>query len=374
MASENEKLHVMTVKDIGHYLDSTIPLSYQESYDNSGFQTGDAEKEISSALISLDITDDVLNEAISTGCGLIITHHPLIFNGLKKFTGKTFVERLLIKALKNDIAIYSAHTNLDVLKEGVSNKMAQKLGLKNIRILSPLKNKLLKLVVYVPEDQIEQVREAVFDAGAGFIGNYDKCSFSSRGNGSFRAGDNANPFAGKKGKIHFEKEIRFETVILSHMKDKIIKAMIKAHPYEEVAYDLYAIENDYNEAGMGCVGELDGEMKEKEFLEKLSFLFNSKGIRYSGLSGKTIKKIAMCGGAGISLLNESLSLGADAFVTSDIKYHNFFEADNKILLVDIGHFESEKFSQEILYDLIIKKFPKFAVRFSETNTNPINYL
>lgn len=364
----------MKIKEICLYLDSIVPLSFQESYDNSGLQAGNEENEISSALISLDITEDVLNEAINAGCGLIITHHPLIFSGLKKITGRSFIERILIKALKNDIAIYSSHTNLDIVKGGVSNRMAQKLKLQHIKVLSPLKNKLMKLVTYVPENHIDKVREAVFEAGGGVIGNYDKCSFSTTGYGSFKGGENTKPFIGEKGKIHFEKEVRFETVILSHFKDKIINALIKSHPYEEVAYDIYALENEYIEAGLGCTGELQDEMDDMDFLRNLSVVFNSKGIRYSQLTGRKIKKVALCGGTGISLLGEAIASGADVYVTSDIKYHNFFEGDNRILIVDIGHFESEKFSTEILYDLIIKKFPKFAVRFSKTDTNPINYL
>lgn len=363
----------MKVKDISSYLDSAIPISFQESYDNSGLQVGDPEARINSALVSLDVTEAVLDEAIKGGYGLIITHHPLIFNPLRKITGKTFIERIVVNSVKNDIAIYSCHTNLDVLKAGVSRKMADKLKLRNIRVLSPLKHKLLKLVTYIPEDHIDKVTDAVFEAGAGVIGDYDKCSFNSNGFGSFRGGESTDPFVGEKGKIHLEREIRFETILLSHLKDAVVKALIKAHPYEEVAYDLYALENEYAQAGLGCVGTLSTAISGKSFLRLLSELFNAKGIRYSQLTGGKIKTVALCGGAGISLLNESIASGADALVTSDFRYHDFFNAENKILLVDIGHFESEKLSTEILYDLIIKKFPKFAIRFSEINTNPINY-
>lgn len=351
-----------------------VPLSFQESYDNSGLQVGDIEKDIPAALISLDVTEDVIDEAIATGCSLVITHHPLIFSPLRKLTGRTYVEKVLIKAVKNEIAIYSSHTNLDILNEGVSWKMAEKLHLNNIRTLSPLKNSLLKLVTYVPENQLEKVRNAVFEAGAGVIGNYDKCSFSHPGTGTFRAGENAEPFVGEKGKLHHEKEIRFETILPLHLKDNVITALTGSHPYEEVAYDLYSLENEYNGAGLGCVGELPEPMGETEFLDFLKAIFNAGGVRYSKLTGKKIKTVALCGGAGISLLGSAMKNRSDTFVTSDIKYHDFFNTENKILLVDTGHYESEKYSTEILYDLIIKKFPTFAVRFSETNTNPINYL
>jgi len=364
----------MKVKDISSYLDTEIPIAYQESYDNSGLQVGDPDNEIDTALISLDVTEDVIDEAIEKGCGIIITHHPLIFFPLKKLTGKTYIERILMKAVKNKIAVYSSHTSLDILKDGVSRKMADKLNLQNIKVLSPLKNRLLKLVTYIPESHLEKVREALFETGAGVIGNYDRCSFSQSGTGSFRGGENTNPFAGEKGKFHIEKEVRFETILLSHIKDQVIAALKSTHPYEEVAYDLYSLENEYNEAGFGCVGELPVQIEEKEFLLHLAEIFKAEGIRYSKITGKKIKRVALCGGAGMTLLGEALKSGADVFVTADIKYHDFFNAENKILLADIGHYESEKYSTEILYNLIIKKFPTFAVRFSETNTNPINYL
>jgi dinuclear metal center YbgI/SA1388 family protein len=364
----------MKLKDLCSYLDSAIPLSFQESYDNSGLQIGLPEREISSAILTLDITEEVIDEAISGKCDIIISHHPLLFNGIKKISGKTFTERILYKAVKHDIAIYSAHTNLDIFENGVSRKMAEKLGLTNPRVLSPLKNRLLKLVTFIPESHLEKVREAVFEEGAGVIGNYDQCGFTTSGTGSFRGNDTTNPFVGEKGKIHNEKEIRFETILFSHLKEKVIRALLKVHPYEEVAYDIYALENENIEIGLGCVGEFNKEISEKDFLKLVSGTFDAKGIRYSKPLGKPVKIVALCGGSGASLINEAIATGADAFVTADIKYHSFFDADNMILLVDTGHFESEKCATEILYNLIIKKFPKFAVRFSETNTNPINYL
>jgi dinuclear metal center YbgI/SA1388 family protein len=364
----------MKLKDISSYLDNIIPISLQEGYDNSGLQTGDPEQEINSAIISLDVTEDVIDEAIASGCNLIVSHHPLIFSPVKKITGKTYVERILIKAIRNEIAVYSSHTNLDILKDGVSKKMAQKLNLQNIKVLSPLRHHLLKLVTYIPEGHFEKVKEALFEAGAGAIGNYDRCGFSLEGTGSFRAGEGSQPYAGEKGQIHHEKEIRFETILPVHRKEIVINALIAAHPYEEVAYDIYALENEYNGAGLGCTGELPVEMDEMDFMNYISRELKAEGIRFSKLTGRKIKSVALCGGSGISLLGDAIRSGADVFITSDIKYHDFFNAGNLILLVDTGHYESEKYSTEILYDLIIKKFPTFAVRFSETNTNPINYL
>ena len=364
----------MKLSEICNYLDAVIPLSFQEDYDNSGLQVGFSENEISSALLTIDITEDVMDEAVRNGCSLIISHHPLIFRRINKITGRSVTERLIARAIKEDIAIYSAHTNLDALESGVSKKMALKLNLKKVKVLTPLKNRLMKLVTFIPESHLEKVRSALFEAGAGVIGNYDQCGFTVTGKGSFRPGNDTTPFAGEQGKIHYGDEVRFETILFSHMKANVIKALVAAHPYEEVAFDLYPVDNDNIEAGLGCTGEFEHPLPEIDFLNLISSVFGAGVLRYSKLTGRAVKKVALCGGSGASLINNALGSGADAFVTADIKYHNFFDGDNTMLIVDIGHFESEKFTTEILYDLIIKKFPKFAVRFSETNTNPINYL
>ena len=364
----------MKLKELCSFLDSSVPLSYQESYDNCGLQAGDPEKEISAGLLTLDVTEEVLDEALTRKCDVIISHHPLIFNPLKRLTGSNYVERIIASALKNDIAVYSAHTNLDTISGGVSRKMAEKIDLVNVRVLAPLGNRLLKLVVFIPENYLDKVKDAVFDAGGGVTGNYDHCSFSVPGTGSFRPGDKAHPFVGKKGKLQLEREVRFETVLFSERKEKVISAMLRTHPYEEPAYDIYTLENDNVDIGMGCVGDLKAALDRKKFLELVSSVFDTGCIRYSGFNGNRISKVALCGGAGSSLLKDAITSGADAFITADIRYHSFFETENRILLADIGHYESEKFSVEILNDLIIKKFPTFALRFSEINTNPINYL
>jgi dinuclear metal center YbgI/SA1388 family protein len=364
----------MKIREICTFLDNAIPLSYQEDYDNAGLQVGDRDADTSSALLTIDVTEEVINEAVANKCGLIISHHPLIFSPLKKIIGSNAVERMIEKAIKNNLAIYSAHTNLDVIGNGVSRKMAEKLSLGNVRVLSPQTGRLLKLVTFVPEDHIEKVREAVFAAGGGVIGNYDNCSFNAGGYGTFRGNEKTSPFVGEKGKMHTEKEIRFETILLSHNKDNVIKALLSVHPYEEVAYDLYQLENLYYGAGPGCIGELPSPVTGTDLLLRLAGVFGASGIRFSAIPDKMITTVALCGGAGVSLLSEAIRSGADAFVTGDVKYHDFFRAEGRILLADIGHFESEKFTVDILYDLIIKKFPTFALRFSETNTNPINYL
>ncbi len=363
----------MRLKQLCSYLDSAVPLSFQEGYDNSGLQVGLPDKEINSALITLDVTEEVLDEANKAGCDIVVSHHPLIFQGIKRLSGRSITERILLKAIKQDIAIYSAHTNLDVVAGGVSRRMAEKMDLKKIRVLVPLKEKLVKLVTFIPEASLDKVRDAVFSAGAGVIGNYENCGFTVTGTGSFKSNENTNPYVGKKGRIHFEKEVRFETIMFSYLKDQVLKALLEAHPYEEVVYDLYSLENMNAEAGFGCTGELKVPLGKNDFLKLVSDIFSARGMRYSGRIKNKIVKVALCGGSGGSFLKDAEAYGADAYITADIKYHSFFEAGDRMLIVDIGHYESEKFSMEILYDLIIKKFPTFAVRFSEINTNPINY-
>ena len=363
----------MKLKDLTNYLDSAVPLSFQESYDNSGLQVGSPDAELTSALVCLDVTEEIVSEAISKNCNVIVSHHPLIFNGIRKLSGRSSTERIIATAIKKDISVYSLHTNLDILNAGVSRIIAQKLQLENITVLSPSEKKLIKLVTFIPESYAEKVRNAIFEAGAGVIGNYDNCGFSVAGTGSFRANENASPFTGEKNKLHFEKEIRFETILFSHMQERVIRALLESHPYEEVAYDLYPLENTNIESGLGCIGVLNEPVTEDDFLKSVKDILQAKGLRYSRLTGKLVKSVAVCGGSGASLINAAIKNGAQVFLTADLKYHDFFRAEDKILLVDAGHFETEKFSRELIKELIIKKFPKFAVLFSETNTNPINY-
>ncbi|MCD4736801.1 MAG: Nif3-like dinuclear metal center hexameric protein, partial [Bacteroidales bacterium] len=308
-----------------------------------------------------------------SGVGMIVSHHPLIFSGIKKLTGSSFVERLVTKAIKNDIALYAAHTNLDVIPGGVSYRMAEKLDLKNITSLVPMEGKLVKIIVFVPESVAGKVRNAMFDAGGGTIGDYDHCSFNSYGYGTFRAGEGTTPYTGIIGKDHQEKEVRIEMIVPDHLKTGVIQAMTDAHPYEEVAYDIYRLENRMPGAGMGVIGDLNKPMDEKTFIESLASVFDSAGLKHSNFTGKKISRVALCGGSGASLIRDALRSDADIFVTADVKYHSFFDADNKMVIADIGHYEGEKFSLEILYEIITKKFPKFAIRFSKVNTNPVNY-
>ncbi len=361
------------IKELISELEKVIPLSYQESWDNSGLIVGDKNNQITSVLLSVDVIESVVDEAIKKGSNLIIAHHPIIFKGLKSLTGKDYVERTVIKALRNDIAIYAMHTNLDTFPKGVSYKMAEKLSLENIETINVTSKHLKKLVVFVPKSHEKIVRNAILESGAGHIGNYDYCSYNTEGEGTFRSLENSTPFVGKIGEIHSEKEIRIETIFPSHLENNIIQSLLSAHPYEEVAYDIYTLNQKDNTIGFGKIGELNQAIDENEFLSSLKKTFNLQNLRHSPLTGKKIKRVAVCGGS-CSFLIQKAKRKADVLITADIKYHEFFEAENDLIIIDIGHFESEQFSKDIFYDIISKKFSNFAVHFSEINTNPINYL
>ena len=362
-----------TLSEITRLIESIAPLSLQESYDNAGLQTGDATATVDSVLITLDVTEEVIDEAITKGASLIIAHHPVIFGGIRKLTGQNPVERIIIKAIRNNIAIYAAHTNIDSITGGVNTKIANLLGLENQRILQPMKEKLKKLVTFIPASHLELVRQAIFDAGAGTIGNYDQCSFNAEGFGTFRGNDNAQPYVGNKGELHTETEIRFETIFPVWQQKAIVKALAEVHPYEEVAYDIYPLDNQNPQAGAGVFGTLPEAMESKDFLAKLQSIFKIPVIRHSPLTGKPVKTVAVCGGSGSFLLKDAIAAGADFFITGDVKYHQYFDADNRIVLADIGHYESEQFTKELFYELLTKNFSTFAVHLSEVKTNPVNY-
>ncbi len=365
---------IMRLSEIINVLENFASPYLQENYDNATLIVGDYRYEISSALISLDCTEEIVDEAIKVGANLIISHHPIVFKGLKSLTGKNYVERTIIKAIKNNIAIYAMHTNLDNVKGGVNYKIADKLGLENCKILSPKSGFLRKLVFFVPVNASQMVQEALFKASAGNIGNYDECSFSVEGTGSFRANDSANPTIGEKNKRHFEKENRVEVIFNMADEKKILKALMGSHPYEEVAYDIYQLENRNQDIGSGIIGELKKETDAFDFLNEIKRVMQADGIRYTKPHKKVIKKVAICGGSGSFLLSKAIANEADIFITADFKYHEFFDAENKIIIADIGHFESEQYTKELFMEILQKKIPNFATHLSSISTNPINYL
>ena len=363
----------MTVREVIHVLEELAPGSLQESYDNTGLNVGDENAEVTGILCTLDVTQEVLEEAIALKANLILAHHPLIFQGLKSISGKNMVEKLVINAIRNGINIYAGHTNFDNVPGGVNTMICQKLALKNCRILAPMKDDLYKLVTFVPDDHANAVREALFSAGAGHIGDYDSCSFNTKGEGTFRGLEGSDQFVGEKGHVHYENEVKVEVILPRFQKGKIIKALLAGHPYEEVAYDLYPLANDNPYAGAGMVGDFENPIKLQDLLIRLKKIFFAEGIRYTGNEDKTISKVAVCGGSGAFLIHQAKRSDAEVFITGDIKYHQFFDGDDQLSLIDIGHYESEQFTKDIFYESVMKKIPKFAVHLSKVKTNPIKY-
>lgn len=363
----------MKIAEIVSLLESIAHPSLQEPYDNAGLITGNAGWECSGIICSLDATEEVVREAMEKKCNLVVAHHPIIFSGLKKLNGKNYVEKTIITAIKNDIAIYAIHTNLDNVIGGVSGKMATMLGLQGVTILSQKENTLKKLHTFVPADKAAQVRNAIFEAGGGQIGNYSECSFNTEGTGTFKAGVGSDPYVGEIGKRHEEKEIRIEVVFPGYLESRVVSALRSAHPYEEVAFDVVAQTNSHPGIGAGVIGHLPEPMAEKEFLAMMKKVFGLKIIRHTAFLGKPVRKVALCGGAGSFLVSSALAAGADVFITGDMKYHEFFDANGRILIADIGHYESEQFTIELLHDVLRQKFPTFAVLKTAVQTNPVHY-
>lgn len=363
----------MKIKEVIDALEKFAPLPLQDDFDNAGLQVGLTDAEVTGALLCLDVTEAVVKEAISLGCNLIIAHHPLLFKGLKTITGKNYVERCVMEAIRNEITVYAAHTNLDNAYGGVNFKMAEKIGLKNIQVLEPKENSLLKLVTYVPVQQADDVRQALFQAGCGHIGNYDACSYNVHGEGTFRAAEGTHPFCGQIGELHTEPEIRIETVLPAYLKRNVEKVLKAVHPYEEPAYDFFALQNDWKQAGAGVIGDLEEPMDESDFLRLLKKTFEVGCVKHTHLKGRLIKRVALCGGAGAFLLPKAVGK-ADVFVTGEVRYHDYFYYENDILVAEIGHYESEHYTKEIFYSIIQDLFPTMEVRMSRINTNPINYL
>lgn len=363
----------MKLFQITNELEKLAPLAYAEDFDNVGLLVGDVNAEVSKILITLDTTEEVVREAIDKGVNLIVSFHPIIFSGMKKLTGKNYVERAVQLAIKNDINIYATHTALDNSQFGVNHQICKQLNLINTEILIPQNNTLLHLVTYVPKDKAGQLRNALFAAGAGGIGEYDNCSFNIDGTGTFRASEKANPYVGEIGETHFEDEVRISLIFNKHLKNQILKSLKENHPYEEVAYEIFSLENTNQTIGIGMVGELEKEMNEYDFLNYLKEKMQSKIVRHSKLLNKPIKKVAVLGGSGSFAIGNAKRAGADVFITADLKYHNFFEAENEILLADVGHYESEQFTKNLLTAYLSEKFPNFAVLNSEINTNPVHY-
>ena len=368
------KFNFMKLQELCTSLEEWAPLAYQESYDNSGLIVGDLSTELNGVLVSLDCVEDVIDEAIAKGCNAIVSHHPIVFKGLKSFTGKNYVERTVLKAIKNDIALYAIHTNLDNIHTGVNKMLADKIGLINTSVLVPKKEIIKQLVTYVRVAEADLVRNSLFEIGAGSLGEYSECSFTVSGKGTFKGSENSNPVIGEKGVFKKLEEERIEILFPAHMEASVLSVLKNSNTYEEVAYSMFTISNENQNVGSGMLGELSIAENALDFLGVLKNNLNSEGIRYTSLVKNKIKKVAICGGAGGFLLQAAIRSGADIFITGDFKYHEFFDAENKIIIADVGHYESEQYTKDLIADFLSEKFPKFAVHLSEVNTNPINYL
>ncbi|WP_452232494.1 Nif3-like dinuclear metal center hexameric protein [Lacinutrix sp. MEBiC02595] len=363
----------MIVQDVINYLEEFSPLAYAEDFDNVGLLVGNKNTNLTGVLVTLDTLEEVVDEAIRENCNLIVSFHPIIFKGLKKITGKTYVERVVIKAIKHDIAIFSMHTALDNAWQGVNNMICNQLQLKNRSVLIPQSQTIKKLTTFVPKEQAEKVRKALFSGGAGNIGNYSNCSFNTQGFGTYKGNENSNPTIGKKGETHQEEETQVSVTFTKHLQAEVLKALFKAHPYEEVAYEIVTLENNNQHIGIGMVGELENVMTEADFLKYLKTKMQATCIRHSNLLNKPIKKVAVLGGSGSFAIPAAKASGADVLVTSDLKYHDFFSAESSIVLADIGHYESEQYTKNGLVAHLTKKITNFAVVLSKTNTNPVQY-
>ena len=350
------------------------PLAYAEDFDNVGLLVGDANAEATGILVCHDALESVIDEAIAGKCNLVVCFHPIILSGLKKITGMNYVERSVVKAIKNDIAIYAVHTALDNHKYGVNKIFSDALGLINTKILVPKQNFIKKLVTYTIPENVEELRNALFDTGAGKIGNYEDCSFNSKGIGTYMGNEDSNPEIGERFEFVENEEIKIEVTFEKHLQSKILKALFKNHVYEEVAYEIYDLQNKHQNIGLGMIGELEKPMSESDFLAFVKNKMQCGGIRHSALLGKPIQKVAVLGGSGSFAIKNAIQENADVFLTADLKYHNFYEAENQLVLADIGHFESERFTKNYIVDFLKKKIPNFAVNFSEENTNPVKYL
>jgi dinuclear metal center YbgI/SA1388 family protein len=362
------------ISEVTRYLESVAPASYQESYDNSGLITGDPSWTVRGILVTLDCTEAVVEEALAKGCNLIVAHHPIVFKGLKKLTGANYIERVVIRAIRSDVAIYAIHTNLDNVHTGVNRKICERIGLANLTILQPRRDTLSKLVTFIPPDHTDRVLDALYAAGAGQIGNYSNCGFTLSGTGTFTPTDQAQPAIGATGRKESVSEVRAEVIFPSYLQDRVMAALRSAHPYEEVAHYVTSLANDNQEVGAGMTGDLPQAMEPMAFLHGLKESLGVQVIRATAILDKPVKKVAVCGGSGSFLLKRAIQSGAQVFISADFKYHDFFDADGRIIVADIGHYESEVHTKELLVGVLMKKFPTFAIIFSKTVTNPISYI
>ncbi len=360
-----------TIGDLSSALESVAPSLYAESYDNVGLLVGRSEWKCEKVLVALDITEAVVQEAIEKGVQAIVAHHPVIFGGIQRLTGEDTAQRAIELAIKHSIALLACHTNLDAIEGGVSYRMAQAISLVNVRTLQPRSGLLWNLIVYVPAESAETLLEALWEAGAGKMGAYDECAFRSHGLGSFRPKEGAHPHNGVIGERAFADEIRLELLVPEGARKKVHQCMMEHHPYEEIAHSWLKHDGVHHSVGFGAIGQWDA-CDWPEAVRRIKTAFGVASFRHTMPIASDYRTVAVCGGAGADLLAQAKSQQAELFITSDITYHRYFGADDRLVFIDIGHWESEQHAMELLIDIVREKFPNFAVLKSETNTNPMH--
>ena len=365
----------MTGNEIIKYLEDWAPKGIAWEKDNVGLQVGDPKIKIRNIILSLDLNEEVVDSAIKENCNLIITHHPLLFYPLKDLDFSKSKKAIMIeKMIKNDITLYSAHTNLDFTKHGVSYQLAKRLSLRNIKFLKNLSNNQVKLSVFVPLAHLDKVSDAIYQAGGGIIGEYSNCSFRTSGKGTFSGSVQSNPSIGKKGVVETVEEVKLEVLVDQWKLSHVISSIKIAHPYEEIAYDVYPLLKENVNYGIGAIGELNKQMIPGEFLKLVSSKLNVPAFRYTKNGRKKIKTVAVCGGSCSELIDEAMKQKADAFITADLKYHSFQDAEGNILLIDAGHYETEvPVLDEIKHRLekLLIKNKKIRVLKFRGSTNPV---
>lgn len=364
----------MIIQDVINHLEKLAPLAYAEDFDNVGLLVGDKNNALKGVLVTLDTLESVIDEAIEHKCNLIVSFHPIIFKGLKKINGANYVERVVLKAIKHDIAIYAIHTALDNSLRGVNDIICNTLGIGNKKILLPQKGTIKKLTTYVPQKDADGLRLALFKSGAGQIGNYEDCSFNTEGIGTFKGNEASDPKVGERFEYRQEQETQISVTFQKHLEHTILKALTENHPYEEVAFEVTTLDNYNQHIGIGMVGDLQNEMSTDDFLQFVKQKMKVSCVKHSKLIKDKVKRIAVLGGSGSFAIEAAKAAKADIFITADLKYHDFFSAEDQIILADIGHYESEQFTKTFLAHYLSKKITNFAIVLSTINTNPVKYL
>lgn len=359
--------------DIAGFMEEFAPTFLAEDWDNVGLLVGSRSQEVRRVLVCLEVSAKVVEEAVSKKIDLILSHHPMIFKGLKRIVADDFSGGLLYKLIRNNIGVYSAHTNLDVTDHGINEHLADIMGLKNAKNLNPYQSEdLYKVVVFVPERDVDRVREAMCSAGAGWLGNYSDCTFMTKGTGTFKPLEGTHPYIGTQGTLEKVDEYRLETVVPKSRMGCVISAMLKAHPYEEVAYDTYLLKLKGKEYGLGKYGSLEVPMSFDAFVRHVKNKLNISTVRLIGQPPKEVQTAAVFCGAFDDNFSAVVRNRIDVLIAGDVKHHTAFDmAAAGICVIDAGHFATERIMVPHLTEILSKKFPELEVIASEVEEDPI---